>query len=361
MSRVPPRIGIADSVLGESNLTAEEQDHVLSRVLPPAAAATGAARADTKLIDARVLEEEVAFLWEEQAETRQVDLLLVGFDLREIRVDGEVPRQARCHAVLHIHAGIEISKVGARTDATGARQRVRLDAQVVAGLQALKAFNRSRQRNARKTVNPLHGRPEAVLVQPAQSTLKIDPPRLERFLAELQRAEGNSNLGVPAILADARLHVPHAVPVAVLVTAFVGHLRVPLRARWVHGELITVPLVVKRVDHHLKVIAVTGVEVLAELVDDDLVRLIVLGKHANEQRVIVVEQLDLGVEGRWLAFARVVLDEVLGDRRRQPGGFIETSVEFDRTRRSRRDEFPIASWPCCSRLGCRRRLGRSHR
>jgi hypothetical protein len=67
----------------------------------------------------------------------------------------------------------------------------------------------------------------------------------------------------------------------------------------------------------------------------------------GSSRVIVVEQLDLGVEGRRLAFSRVVLDEILGDRRRQPGGFVETPVEFDRTRRSRGDEFPIAS---CGRV-----------
>ena len=36
------------------------------------------------------LEEEVALLGEEQAEPRQVDLLLVDLDLREVGVDGEV-------------------------------------------------------------------------------------------------------------------------------------------------------------------------------------------------------------------------------------------------------------------------------
>ena len=76
---------------------AEEEDHVLRRVLPAAAAAAAATAAavlpGAELEDAGVLEEEVALLGKEQAEAREVDLLLVGFDLREVGVDGEVPRQ----------------------------------------------------------------------------------------------------------------------------------------------------------------------------------------------------------------------------------------------------------------------------
>ena len=45
--------------------------------------------------DAGVLEEELALLREEQAELRQVDLLLVGFGLREVGIDGDVERQRR--------------------------------------------------------------------------------------------------------------------------------------------------------------------------------------------------------------------------------------------------------------------------
>ena len=62
-----------------------------------AAAARGhAAEAE----QAPVLEEELALLRKEQAEARQVDLLLVGFDLREVGVVGEVGRQVLRHAVL---------------------------------------------------------------------------------------------------------------------------------------------------------------------------------------------------------------------------------------------------------------------
>ena len=77
---------------------------------------------------------------------------------------------------------------------------------------------------------------------------------------------------------------------AVLVAALVGHLRVPLRAGRVDRELVAVALVVERVDDDLEAVGVAGVEVLAQLVDDDLARLVVLGEHADVERAVVVEQ-----------------------------------------------------------------------
>ena len=56
--------------------------------------------------DPLVLQEEVALLGKEQAEPREVDLLLVGFDLREVSVVGEVGREIRRDAVLRIHADV---------------------------------------------------------------------------------------------------------------------------------------------------------------------------------------------------------------------------------------------------------------
>ena len=57
---------------------------------------------------AGVLDEEVALFGKEQAEARQVHLLLVDFDLREIGVIGRVERQRRREAVLDIHAAVVV-------------------------------------------------------------------------------------------------------------------------------------------------------------------------------------------------------------------------------------------------------------
>ena len=113
------------------------------RARPPAPPALGVG---TELEDARVLEEEVALLRKEQAEPRQVDLLLVGLDLREVGVDGEVPRQAARDAVLHVEAGLEVAdrrRLGRHARAAG--EHVRLDAQVVARADALAALRACRR------------------------------------------------------------------------------------------------------------------------------------------------------------------------------------------------------------------------
>ena len=52
---------------------------------PEVAAAAALARV-AECEDALVFQEEIALLGKEQVEARQVDLLLVGFDLREVRV-----------------------------------------------------------------------------------------------------------------------------------------------------------------------------------------------------------------------------------------------------------------------------------
>ena len=59
---------------------------------------SGAAAAEVE--DAAPFEEEVALLREEEAEARQVDLLLVDLDLREVGVDRDVRRQIGRDAVL---------------------------------------------------------------------------------------------------------------------------------------------------------------------------------------------------------------------------------------------------------------------
>ena len=56
----------------------------------------------------RVLEEERALLREEQVEARQVDLLFVGLDLREVGVVGRIERQVRPDSPLHVDADVAI-------------------------------------------------------------------------------------------------------------------------------------------------------------------------------------------------------------------------------------------------------------
>ena len=61
-----------------------------------------------------VLEEELALLGKEQAEPRQVDLLLVGLDLREIGVEREVGDQVLRDGVLHVEPRVAAEVVRRR-------------------------------------------------------------------------------------------------------------------------------------------------------------------------------------------------------------------------------------------------------
>src|SRR5262249_36588 len=64
-----------------------------------------------KLEQALVFEKELAFLWKEQTEPREIDLLLVGFDLCEIRIERNVGRQVLRQPIFHIEANISFGFV----------------------------------------------------------------------------------------------------------------------------------------------------------------------------------------------------------------------------------------------------------
>ena len=81
--------------------------------------------------DSLILEKELTLFRKEQTEPGEVDLLLVGFDLREIGVVGEVGGQVPGNAVFHVEPDVTGDVVGnpGRGDAIGrqARDGVRLD------------------------------------------------------------------------------------------------------------------------------------------------------------------------------------------------------------------------------------------
>ena len=125
-------------------------------------------------------------------------------------------------------------------------------------------------------------------VQAAELPLEIQPPDLPVGVRELQRAKRNLDFGVPPHFADARLHFPDPVPVAVVLAALIRHLRVPLGARRVGGELIAVALVVERVKNDPERVAGVRVEVLLQIVDDEPARFAVVGENAKVDRLVVV-------------------------------------------------------------------------
>ena len=175
-----------------------------------------------------------------------------------------------------------------------------------------------------------------VFVQPPHLSLEVDAPRLDIAGVEPQRPERNSDLRVPPGFTDARAHVPDAIPIGVVLAPLVRHLRVPLGTRGIGGELIRVPLVVKRIQNDTESVAVAGAEVLLQVVDDDPRGLVVVGEHPEVQSLIVIEHTDLGVVGRRRALARLVLDEAARHGRCAPRRFVDHAIQGDRACRADR-------------------------
>ena len=73
---------------------------------------------------AEALEEEIALLGEEQVEPRQVDLLLVDLDLREVGVEGEVGGEVLGDAVLRRSPPTRVVDVVRRAAASTVRSVV---------------------------------------------------------------------------------------------------------------------------------------------------------------------------------------------------------------------------------------------
>src|SRR5215510_12184972 len=170
----------------------------------------------------------------------------------------------------------------------------------------------------------------AIPVQPPELAFEINAPDLRILVTEFQRTEWNPDLGGPPGFRDAGLDVPDTVPVRVVVPPLTGHLGIPLGTSGIGRELISVPSVVEGVEDDSKAVAAPGVVVLLEVADDDFRGLHVVGKHTEIERILCIENANVRVVGRRIAFARLVLDETVGHRRFPPRRFLERPVEHDR-------------------------------
>src|SRR5690606_1177547 len=121
-------------------------------------AAPGARAGHSEVEDAPSFEEEVALFRELQVESREIYLLFVDLDLREVGVEGKVGGQAGRDPVLHVQAGIDIRFIGepGRIVAAGLQpgDPVRLDLQIPARRWRLEADQRRGLRDPEPTRCP---------------------------------------------------------------------------------------------------------------------------------------------------------------------------------------------------------------
>jgi hypothetical protein len=107
-----------------------------------------------------VLEEELAFLWEEQAELREVHLLLVGLRLREIGPHREVQRERGSDAVLRVEPDVlTVVESAAAHRARRVGRDPRFEPQVMSLARVGKTAQRARQAGPIQVPTAVHFAP----------------------------------------------------------------------------------------------------------------------------------------------------------------------------------------------------------
>ncbi len=211
--------------------------------------------------DALVLEEELALLGEVEAEPGEVDLLLVGLDLREVGVHGQIRHQVLGDAVLDVEPRVRGRVVGdrrvRRANAVQLSRGVRLDLEIETAARRLETDQGRRLRDLHDGAEAPRGgerHQRRVLVLPGHAPLDVEAPGLRPAGPVTQRPERDLRLERPAAREPAGANVPDRVPVAVP-GAFVGDLTVHPAPEGVDDELDGVAAVVEGVEENPDVLA----------------------------------------------------------------------------------------------------------
>ena len=164
-----------------------------------------------------VLEKERPLLGEEQIEAREVDLLVVDFDLREVRVERGVEREAGRDSVLEIQSGVafEFRPVVSELEVLReAADHIGQQLQVALAL-GRKPVERAGQADLRELEGPRCRRPQRFLVPPPQVAGDVEPPNQILAGPIAQRAKRDLHLRFPAAHGHLGAHAPHGVPIEV--------------------------------------------------------------------------------------------------------------------------------------------------
>src|SRR3989304_3592359 len=108
-----PDLNRVDAVVGETDAAAEEHDGSEIGDLHSRSGGTSAPQLlhAAELKNRLPLQEKVAFLGEEEAESRQVDLLVVLLDLREVGVVGEMGDESAGYGVFGVETDVSVRVV----------------------------------------------------------------------------------------------------------------------------------------------------------------------------------------------------------------------------------------------------------
>ena len=217
-----------------------------------------------------VLQEERPLLRKEQVEPVEVDLLVIDLDLCEVRVVGQIKRQARGNAVLEVGAEVPCAgcpSLGRRTHSLAQHIRGQLEVALTRDLEPMELTG---ERESVDVELAGERRPERLLVTTADISLEVDAPRLGFATRIAKRPKRDGKLGAPPDLGDPGGDLPRAIPVKVEPTtgaallettahpaaplALVGDLAVVLDTGRVRAEQKAVLLVQKGVEDDLEAV-----------------------------------------------------------------------------------------------------------
>ena len=330
-ARLHRHLGRDGAVLFEADAAAVEQDGHVDAGVPVQVVRRSAERED-----ALVLQKELAFLGIEQAEAREVDLLLVDLHLGEVGVDGGVRNQVLRQRVLHVEPGLGVQLVrerrhrgtirrhvrdGVRLDLEHAPPAVgRLDADHGRGLRDQHDAARDGQRHERRQ-----------LVLPAHLAGEAEPPHLRPPRTVAQGLEWNRRLERPPAGEPPRPHGPDGIPVRAVVP-LVGDLPVHPAAERIDRQVDAVAAVVERVEHDVDVLVLADVEaVAAQLVGDPArLRRRVPAAAADVDVVAVERQPDFGLFRGGSALDGLDLHEVGHPGHVPVEGLVQRAVDVQR-------------------------------
>ena len=257
------------------------------------------------------------FSREEQAESGQVDLLLVHLDLREVGVVGEVRGQVLGESVLDVDTAVRVAIVRyrGRDGPVGVERadRVGLDLERAAVAGHLQADEGAGHREAElsRPGRDRHRRQIRLLVVRSDVPAELDAPHLVHAGPEAEGLERNLHLDRPAAVEAAGAHVPDGIPVGVGVP-LVGDLLIAEPPDGIDAEGEAVPVVVEGVEDDDEPVVVDELErVPLHLVGDPRRlgnRLVDAGPHVD--RLVVEEDPGVGrLRGRGPLVGRL-LDEI---------------------------------------------------
>ena len=314
-----------DTALVEADPPAVEQRGRVTRT-----ESTGASERECAL----VLDEEVTLLRKEQAESGQVDLLLVGLHLRKIGVVGEIGRQVLGDLVLHIHTRIEaevVPDLRARGQvARDVREDEGFDLDVPGVLGDFEAHEGGRQGKLEETLNAQRVRETrdvGQLVLPSVEPRHVESPDLVAPGAVAKRLERDGHLQRPAAVESAYLDLPDGIEVGV-VGSLVRHLPFGPAAERCHQERGTIPAIVEGVERDGQVLVLgQDVAVVAHLVGHHALGMILPATSGDVEVGLIKENPHFGLLARRRPCVRLHLDEIRDGSNSPVDRFIEDAVD----------------------------------